>query len=188
MREGPDRLQTIIARQVGAPATGDAIRLLQNRLRLPVSEISRIGDAERQQIGRIRVQDFAPSGESPIERTLGAGRRGCHMQPLPRRRRPRPSLGNGKRMSDLRPARRVGGRQQQIGPQGMGHQEIRIGRQCFGHQPHRVGVVFQVVLNRCIEGSHRGCAIRRERQPAYVALHLQRAVPAQILDGSVIHP
>ena len=63
MGERPDGLRTIVAGQIGGPARRDAVGLLEDRLRLAMAEPDGVADAERQQIGRVRVQDLPPDAK-----------------------------------------------------------------------------------------------------------------------------
>src|SRR6185437_13974011 len=69
MGKGPDGLGAIIAWQVGGPAGRNAVGLFQYWLRLAVSEPDRIGDAECQQVGGVRIQDLPPDPEGFVERS-----------------------------------------------------------------------------------------------------------------------
>jgi len=151
MRERPDGLCTVVARQIGGPLRRDTVGLFQDRLRLAMAEPDRVADAERQQVGRMRIEDLPPATESFVERTAvpGVGRR--EMQPFARGDVRRTLPRARQRRIDLRAVGGVRRHQQQIRLEAMPHDEPRIRRDGAAGQRHRVGVELQIMFNRPVE-------------------------------------
>ena len=58
------------------------VGLFENFRGLAVAEPARVADAQRHQIGRVRVENIAPDREGAVEPAAGPGRQGGDMQPL----------------------------------------------------------------------------------------------------------
>lgn len=168
-------------------ARRNPIGLRADRPRLTMTEIGRIRNPKRQQIGQIRLKNLLPDAERPTERTCDARRHRCCMQPLAPRCDLCAFLCARKRGGNLRVAlgwpppeanRRSGN-----APSGTPDPppvRRRPAPSC------RRG--FQIMVRCLIKCRHRRGAIGAKRQPAYVALRRPMPRPRRAATRSPPHP
>ena len=171
VREAPDRLKAIVARQFRRPARRQAIGLLEDIRGLAVAEPAGIANPDRQQVGRVRLEQFAPDRDRAVERTRRPGGEGSNMPALALGCRGRACLRGGKGSGDRRPKRRVGGGEQQIALEAMPEDETRVGVEHTADQRHRIGMELEEMLDRPVEEHGGLAAVGRERQAAFVTDH-----------------
>ena len=169
--ERPDGLGAVIARQVGRPTRRDAVGLCQDRRRLAMAEPDRVGDAEREQIGGIGIENLTPDLERPLDGSLVPGGGGSEVHPLAGYEVRGTRLRARQCGIDLRAVRGVRRHQEQIGLEAVSHGEPGIGFERPVGQHHGVGMELQEMLDRTIERRHRRVAVGGQCQTAFVLFH-----------------